>query len=338
VGEKLSGILGPRVLFVDETIFPINWVNVSEVMIQSVRDKGIYPLNDKTPFEHMIYGRTGWFLQQLLKLYAGRLLNITDYVLLDSDIVWFRNVSFIYEKRNKLSRYYYASSTQYHAPYMATLTKISGVGVFESKEKIFRSGIVHHMVIVREVLEDLFAAAEKRHGGMPFWQVLLNESALEMTCRAPRLNICGAGSTLSEYELYLNYAQQRFPETVVFRPLLWANGPMPGLLFWPPEHQVDSDGPKRNWLGHRQAEVEGVLEKQMIADAAQGFHYIGYHGYAKRRYFELHGVDINSLCQNVSLLVTNTTCSWRGFENSNRTVTDWFSGCGCYMANHQKGP
>jgi len=25
-----------------------------------------------------------------------------------------------------------------------------------------------------------------------------------------------------------------------------------------------------------------VLEKQMIADAAQGFHYIGYHGYAKR--------------------------------------------------------
>jgi len=57
---------------------------------------------------------------------------------------------------------------------------------------------------------------------------------------------------------------------------------MPGLLFWPPEHQLDSDGPKRNWLGHRQAEVEGVLEKQMIADAAQGFHYIGYHGYAKR--------------------------------------------------------
>jgi len=45
------------------------------------------------------------------------------------------------------------------------------VGVFESKEKIFRSGIVHHMVIVREVLEDLFTVAEQRHGGMPFWQV-----------------------------------------------------------------------------------------------------------------------------------------------------------------------
>ena len=40
VGEKLSGVLGPRVSFIDESIFPINWVNVSEVMIHSVRDKG----------------------------------------------------------------------------------------------------------------------------------------------------------------------------------------------------------------------------------------------------------------------------------------------------------
>ena len=60
------------------------------------------------------------------------------------------------------------------------------------------------------------------------------------------------------------------------------SGPMPGLLFWPPENQIDSDGPKRNWLGHRQSEVEAVLEKQMAADEKQGFHYIGYHGYAKR--------------------------------------------------------
>ena len=46
-----------------------------------------------------------------------------------------------------------------------------GVGVFESKEKIFRSGIVHHMVIVKKVLEDMFATAERLHGGMPFWKV-----------------------------------------------------------------------------------------------------------------------------------------------------------------------
>ena len=27
-------------MFIDEKIYPINWVNVSEVMIQSVKDKG----------------------------------------------------------------------------------------------------------------------------------------------------------------------------------------------------------------------------------------------------------------------------------------------------------
>ena len=31
------------------------------------------------------------------------------------------------------------------------------------------------------------------------FKVLLNESAQEMTCRAPRLNICGAGSNISVF-------------------------------------------------------------------------------------------------------------------------------------------
>lgn len=113
-------------------------------------------------------------------------------------------------------------------------------------------------------------------------------SALELTCRAPRLGICGAGSTLSEYEMYFNYARVKFPETVATRPLLWANGPAPGLQFWPPsEDLLASDGPKRHWLGHRQSEVMQVLEKQMAADRAQGYDFVAYHAYGKRRYFEI---------------------------------------------------
>jgi hypothetical protein len=86
-------------------------------------------------------------------------------------------------------------------------------------------------------------------------------SALEMTCRAPRESICGGGSTLSEYELYFNFARHEFPESVELRKpaLLWANGPAPGLLFWPNiedgQHKLISDGYKNSWLGHRQNEV-----------------------------------------------------------------------------------
>lgn len=251
VREKLN-TLGERVVFVDESVFPFNWENVSTIMIEAVRDKGVYPLSGNSHFEKTVWGRIGWFLQQLLKFYAGPVLGLTDYVLLDSDLVFFKNITFINETNNGLTRYNYASSSQYHGPYMATLTRISGVGVYDNGT--YRSGICHHMVIVKTVLDHMMKDAEARYK-MPFWQILLNESAIEMTCRAPREGICGAGSTLSEYEMYFNYARQKFPETVALRPLLWANGPMPGLLFWPPnEYELHSDGPKNNWLGHRQVD------------------------------------------------------------------------------------
>ena len=44
--RKTNMLLGKfpvdKVVFVDESIFPINWINVSEVMIQSVADKGTF--------------------------------------------------------------------------------------------------------------------------------------------------------------------------------------------------------------------------------------------------------------------------------------------------------
>lgn len=75
-----------------------------------------------------------------------------------------------------------------------------------------------------------------------------------MTCRAPRGGICGSGSTLSEYELYFNYARNKFPSSVELRPLLWANGPSPGMMYVPSSGVLESDGPKRNWRSFRIAE------------------------------------------------------------------------------------
>lgn len=82
-------------------------------------------------------------------------------------------------------------------------------------------------------------------------------SALEMTCRAPKEGICGGGSTLSEYELYFNFARHDYPQSVKLRDpaLMWANGPAPGLQFWPnAEDKLTSDGYKSSWVGHRQNE------------------------------------------------------------------------------------
>ena len=170
--------LGPRVKFIDEKIFPFDWRNISEVMIETVREKGIYPLTGKSQFESTVWGRIGWFLQQLLKIYAGNILGLGDYVLLDSDIVWFKDIHFIngtVEHNGKnTTRYNYASSSQYHGPYMATLKKISGMELYKSPDT-HRSGIAHHMVLAKHVLDDLMNSSEHRYGNMPFWKILLNE-------------------------------------------------------------------------------------------------------------------------------------------------------------------
>eukprot|EP00981_Chlorochromonas_danica_P010786 scaffold3412_cov171-Ochromonas_danica.AAC.4 len=234
-----------------------------------------------------------------------------------------------------MRRYNYVSSSQYHPPYMATLKRIAGVDLLP-EQKVFRSGICHHMVIVKEVLENLTLTAEHLHGGLPFWKVLLNQSALEMTCKAPREGICGAGSTLSEYELYFNYARVVFPQTVALRPLLWANGPMPGLQYWPEvDGKIHSDRHRGNWLGHRQADVPGAFAEQVEGDRLQGWDYVGYHGYAKRRYYELVGPDFDHLCHGAPKPF-NTTCSWRGFPervNKSRSAEDWFNNCACVMVS-----
>ncbi len=261
--EKLHKLLGERVMFVDERTFPFNGTHVDEIMIGAVKEKGVYPLSGRSAFERTVWSKIGWFLQQLLKLYAGEVLKLDDFVLLDSDVMWFRDIHFINgtfshpTTHKSYVRYNYASSGQYHGPYFASLKRIGGVDMYDFTGSVFRSGIVHHMVVVKDVLHKLMSESEVLHGNIPFWQVLLNQSAIEMTCRAPKEGICGAGSTLSEYELYFNYARQKFPETINFRPLLWANGPMPGLLYWPAaieEGKYQPDKNRNNWLNHRQSE------------------------------------------------------------------------------------
>jgi hypothetical protein len=348
--SKKYASLGERVVFIAEQRFNFTGELVADTMLKAVKDHGIYPLNNgNSQFEKALWGKIGWHLQQLLKLYAGKVLNLNDYVLIDGDCVWYKDIKFISTNQDPSNKrpykYYYTTSTQYHGPYLASSKRISGIEPYKDSGN-FRSGVVHHMVLVKEVLNSLFLTSEKLHGNKKeMWEIMLSESALEMTCRAPRPSICGAGSTLSEYELYLSFARTKYPNTVELRPLLWANGPMPGLIYWPdpndPIPLLSSDSPKHKWLSNRGPnEIMETYERQMASDRISGYDFIGYHGYAKRRYFELHKEDIDILCKD-SIEPFNTTCSYRGLDRlemrPDRTPQDWFKGCGCFMAKHAGG-
>lgn len=355
-----------RIKFVDESIYPFTIHNITNIMIDTVRSRGKYPLNNgNSEFERTVQAKRGWFYQQLLKLYAGHVISsLNDYVLIDGDIVWMKPVTFIHSKTESgIINYKYATSSQYHDDYYKILMKLTGLGRSDRVNE-HTSGIVHHMVIVKSVLKSLFYLVETRYlnsslilshnndnhnrnnnsnstkthniVSKPFWWILLHASAELLTCAAPKTRVCGRGSVLSEYEIYFHYARQIFPKTMTIRSLIWANGPKPGLLYWPMTPILKSDhGDKNSWVNAKQATGLGIstlreaLDWQIAMDENLGFDFIGYHSYAKRRYYEIPIVDISTKCYdyNASSSDINSTCSWKNYHHN--STNRWWKGCLC---------
>jgi FkbM family methyltransferase len=150
--------------------------------------------------------RAGWYLQQLLKLYAPFVLpDPTHRVLVvDADTIFQRRCQMLGNDGRPL----YAVGTEYHEPYFAHMHRLLP-GLHRVGPS---SGIVHHMVLDHTVLGMLFREVESLHA-RPFWQAFLEQVA---PSAAP-------ASGASEYEIYFNYWQWRDPECGRFRPLAWAN-------------------------------------------------------------------------------------------------------------------
>jgi hypothetical protein len=153
-------------------------------------NENIFPFSLKT-IEN-IYGvssRNKWYLQQLLKLYAGFVIpGIMDrYLIIDADTFFFNPVSFIDD--NKCC---YNYSNQYHEPYFSHLSKLD--------EKLFKrnshnySGICHHMMFETRILKEIMTKIENKHND-EFFKVMLK------LVEPYHYN----GSGFSEYELYFNY-------------------------------------------------------------------------------------------------------------------------------------
>lgn len=135
--------------------------------------------------------RIGWIYQQFLKLYAPFVIpGISSNVLiLDSDVVFLKPVEFMDEKANP----YFTVATEYHLPYFDHAKKLLPClhRVHEDK-----SGVAHHMLFQKPILEDLFASIEKKHKKLP-WKALCHTLN-------PKIESC-----LSEYEIYFNYTLLR---------------------------------------------------------------------------------------------------------------------------------
>lgn len=150
--------------------------------------------------------RSGWYLQQLLKLYASiQLPDLLDhFIIVDADVRFHQPIRFFDE--NGTIRF--NIGTENHRPYFEHMGRLIG---FEKSHP--SSGICHLMPMKRSIVQHLIKVVEGRHIGMPFWKAFLS-------CVDPiYYDVSGA----SEYELLFTFSLLFHPTECRVCPLPWQN-------------------------------------------------------------------------------------------------------------------
>ncbi len=164
--------------------------------------ESIFPFSIQTVAEyHGKMDRNGWYLQQLLKLYAGFVIPdiLSKYLVIDSDTFFLKPTRFI-----KDGKCLYNYGNQYHMPYFTHMKKLNNT---LTKQKNV-SGICHHMMFETKYVKEIIDLVEETHNDS-FYRIFLKHV----------INTSHAGA--SEYEIYFNYILQKHLTDITIRPLKW---------------------------------------------------------------------------------------------------------------------
>lgn len=210
VGPNDQTILNKQITFTKKNI--IGYRNIYLICFDdTIQIDGCITINENIfPFTintvKYIHGeseRNGWYLQQLLKMYAGKVIpNILQkYLVIDCDTFFLKPTTFTYN-----GKCLYNFGYEYHNPYFIHMAKMD-----ESFFKIINvSGICHHMMFEVKYVNEIIDIVEKKHNDT-FYNIFLKMVEDKQ----------GSGS--SEYELYFNYIFSQHSNNVILRQLLWNN-------------------------------------------------------------------------------------------------------------------
>lgn len=170
-----------------------------------VLDESLFPFTYDEVTAKTSTARAGWYLQQLIKLYAPLLIkDIMETVLIvDADTVFHKRTRFI--ENGKLL--YDKVMEPSHQPYYDHMARLHSSFVPWKRNT---SGITNVMLFSKKVLIELMEKVESKHG-KNFWETFL-ECVTEKN---------SSGS--SEYEIYFNYVMNTKQDIVRLRPLQWNN-------------------------------------------------------------------------------------------------------------------
>jgi len=178
----------------DEKLFPFTKLTVAlEIFGGRAAKTHHYLASPKT--------RIGWIYQQLLKLYSPYVIpEISSNVLiLDADTIFLKPTKFMDSHGAGL----YNPGIEHHDHYFKFASHL-----IPGFKKVFpkRSGISHHMLFQRSILDDLFHTIKEIHQTEP-WRAI---------CKClDHQDLFGAG--MSEYELYFNFAFSRTKQLKIRR-------------------------------------------------------------------------------------------------------------------------
>jgi hypothetical protein len=171
-------------------------------------NESIFPFFNQIAIYHGKEARNGWYLQQLIKLYAGIIIpGILDrYLVIDADTFFINPTEFI----NSENQCQYNFGREYHCHYFDHMGRLHP----EFTRVYELSGICHHMMFETRFIKKMFEMVEE-NGNKPFWQIFLEK--VEPWLRH------GFGSGASEYELYFNYVCKFHSDEIEVRELCWEN-------------------------------------------------------------------------------------------------------------------
>ena len=169
----------------------------------------IFPFLKKTVLDYHPWLKNnkqgaGWYLQQLLKLYAGIIIpNMLDrYHVIDADTIFIKPTTFV---ENNKCLYNYGS--EYHMPYFVHMKKLHETLLKMDRTK---SGICHHMMFETKYVKELINIVEKKHNKL-FYDIFLENV------------IKNQQSGASEYEMYFNYMLKYHKDKIKIRHLSFRN-------------------------------------------------------------------------------------------------------------------
>jgi hypothetical protein len=156
--------------------------------------------------------RAPWVYQQLLKLGAADYIQdlTPSYLVIDADVIFLRPVSF---DPDVVGRFPYSRAFEHHLPYREAYARLFG-----SPPGTGFSLTAHHMLYDQELMAELRAELEQRHGTPWYW------AFTDAADKAER-------SSISEMDVYGWWVLDRHPEAAVVRQLSWRDVRIPpGIL------------------------------------------------------------------------------------------------------------